>query len=232
MSELDNDVNTSIDSSTVDTGAEGTPTNAATGVPVENRVAELNRKFSKFERTLDEKFSQLINYVQQGAKTAVSAPTQAVDKTPIESILNSNVETIVNQKIMQQKHAESYQDVLRSYPELNQESDTFDEKFHSKADAYYRALSSINDPEAPLKAVRLAAMDLGKYEQVERERLIADEARRMRTLSDGGSSHKGGQPSQNTDTSKLKGLAGLMGVDTKGLEQHIKKNASKYGYKG
>jgi hypothetical protein len=231
MSELDNDVNTSIDSSTVDTGAEGT-TNAASAVPVENRVAELNRKFSKFERTLDEKFSQLINYVQQGAKTAVPAPTQAVDKTPIESILNSNVETIVNQKIMQQKHAESYQDVLRSYPELNQEADTFDEKFHSKADAYYRALSSINDPEAPLKAVRLAAMDLGKYEQVERERLIADEARRMRTLGDGGSSHKGGQPSQNTDTSKLKGLAGLMGVDTKGLEQHMKKNANKYGYKG
>lgn len=227
MSELDNDVNNPVDSSTQETTVEGT-TNA---VPVENRVAELNRKFSKFERSLDEKFSQLINYVQ-GAKAAAPAPTQAVDKTPIESILNSNVETIVNQKIMQQKHAESYQDVLKSYPELNQEADIFDEKFHSKADAYYRALSSINDPEAPLKAVRLAAMDLGKYEQVERERLIADEARRMRTLGDGGSSHKGGQPSQNTDTSKLKGLAGLMGVDTKGLEQHMKKNASKYGYKG
>lgn len=230
MSELENDVNTQV-SSTSETGADGTTNTAA--VPVENRVAELNRKFSKFERSLDEKFSQLINYVQQGAKTAVQAPTaQVVDKTPIENILNSNVETIVNQKIMQQKHAESYQNVLASYPELNQESDTFDEKFHSKADAYYRALSSINDPEAPLKAVRLAAMDLGKYEQVERERLIADEARRMRTLSDGGASHKSGQPSQNTDTSKLKGLAGLMGVDTKGLEQHMKKNASKYGYKG
>jgi len=228
MSELENDVNTSVDSSATEQTAEGT-TNAA-GVPVENRVAELNRKFSKFERSLDEKFSQLISYVQ-GQQSATATPQAAVE-APINSILNNSVETIVNQKIMQQKHAESYKNVIKSYPELDQNGDNFDGDFHSKADAYYRALSSINDPEAPLKAVRLAAMDLGKFEQVEREKLVADEANRMRTLGYGGHTSKTGSNAQAKDDSRLKGLAGLMGVSGSELDKHIKKNATKYGIKG
>lgn len=230
MSDNISDVNTAMDSSaTASTEAVDSTTNT-TAVPIENRVSELNRKLSKFEKSLDEKFSQLISYVQ-GAQQTATAP-QAAAEAPITSILTSNVESIVNQKIMQQKHAESYQNVLKSYPELNQDSDTFDEKFHSKADAYYRALSATNDPDAPLKAVRLAAMDLGKFEQIERERVLADEARRMRTLGEGGTSHRGAQANQTSDNQKLKGLAGLLGVKGTDLDAHIKKNANKYGSKG
>lgn len=212
MSDIISDVNTdSVDSSSAE---QTDQTNTA--VPVENRVAELNRKFSKLERSLDEKFSQLISSMN-GPKS------QPAEKAVEATYGDPAVESVVNQALLRDKHAQSYQQAIQAYPELNPDSESFDERFHKNADSYYRALSSTNDPDAPLKAIRLAAMDLGKFQQVEREKIMADEAKRMRTLGDGVSSPKSAQKGQSSGLpDSVKSLAQLLKVDLKQAENHYK----------
>lgn len=221
-----------IDTSTTDVNtaaAETSSTSEGEGqspsVPLENRVAELNRKFTQFQRQLDDKFGQLISSLQPAQAKTV---TPVVDETPIESILKNNVSTIVDEKIMTYKHAESYQNALQAYPELDPNSSKFDEQFHSLANRYYASLKQSGFADAPLKAVRMAALDLGKTEQLERERILADEAKRMRTLGDGTNSPKPGQKAPK-EPSYNQTLAGLLKVNTKGMDEFMKKNAGKYG---
>lgn len=195
------------------------------GVPLENRFAELNRKFTQFQRQLDDKFGQLISSIQTVATPRSASP--AVDETPIEGILKNNVSSIVDEKIMTYKHAESYQNALHAYPELDPNSDKFDDKFHALADRYYASLKTSGFADAPLKAVRMAALDLGKTEQLERERILADEAKRMRTLGEGTNSPKQGQKNRS-ETSYNQTLAGLLKIDPKSMDDYMKKNSGKY----
>lgn len=226
MSEITSD-NTETDVNTA--AAEASSTSEGEGqspsVPLENRVAELNRKFTQFQRQLDDKFGQLISSLQPAPAKPVA---KAVDETPIESILKTNVATMVDEKIMTYKHAESYQNALQAYPELDPNSAKFDEQFHSLADRYYASLKQSGFADAPLKAVRMAALDLGKNEQLERERIMADEAKRMRTLGEGTNSPKQGQKTQK-ESSYNQTLASLLKVNTKGMDDFMKKNSGKYG---
>ena len=220
MSTEDLDVNQTATDATSTSDVEGTN---PTGVPVENRIAELNRKFTQYQRNLDEKLGQLISSLQ-----AVAQPqqTRVVDETPIEGILKNNVNVLVDEKIMQLKHAESYQSALQAYPELDPNSDKFDDKFHRLADTYYASLKASGFADAPLKAVRMAAMDLGKYEQIEREKILADEAKRMRTLADGSVPAKQGQKEKGPGYNQT--LASLLKIDAKGMQEHMKKYGHKY----
>lgn len=213
----------------VTTGATDTSSTSAgegqtPAVPLENRFAELNRKFTQFQRQLDDKFGQLISSLQAAAQPSPVA--KAVDETPIEGILKHNVSSIVDEKIMTYKHAESYQNALQAYPELDPNSDKFDANFHSLADRYYASLKSSGFADAPLKAVRMAALDLGKTEQLERERILADEAKRMRTLGEGTNSPKQGQKAKEASYNQT--LASLLKVDPKGMDEFMKRNANKY----
>lgn len=222
MSEQDTNNNADVTASNQDAvDSSSTEQTAQTNtVPLENRLAEMNRKFGR----LEDKFSQLISSLAPQANTGA-------DKAPIENQLDYSVKTAVNQAILQDKHAQSYREALRSYPELDKSSETFDQDFFQLSDKYYTALAATNDPDAPVKAIRLAAMDLGKYEKIERERFLADEAKRMRTLGDGSNAPRSGQKGNNSGglPKNLQGLAQLLKVDTKGLEAHMKKNSNRYG---
>jgi hypothetical protein len=214
------DVNNGVTDNSSTSAGEG----QTSAVPIENRFAELNRKFTQFQRQLDDKFGQLISSIQTVAQPG--PVSKGVDETPIEGILKNNVSSIVDEKIMTYKHAESYQNALQSYPELDPNSDKFDQSFHALADRYYASLKSSGFADAPLKAVRMAALDLGKTEQLERERILADEAKRMRTLGEGTNSPRQGQKTREASYNQT--LAGLLKVDTKGMDDFIKKNANKY----
>ena len=217
---IQQDVNNgATDTSSTSAGEGQTP-----AIPIENRFAELNRKVTQYQRQLDDKFGQLISSIQ--AIAPQGPVSKAVDETPIEGILKNNVSNIVDEKIMTYKHAESYQNALQSYPELDPNSDKFDQSFHALADRYYASLKSSGFADAPLKAVRMAALDLGKTEQLERERILADEAKRMRTLGEGTNSPR--QTQKTKDVSYNQTLAGLLKVNTKDMDEFIKKNAGKY----
>lgn len=223
---IDNE--TDVNTITADaTSTSDVETTNPTSVPVENRVAELNRKFTQLQRSLDDKFGQLISSLQTVAQPQ---QTRVADEAPIEGILKHNVNTMVDEKIMALKHAESYQEALQSYPELNPDSERFDDRFLKLADTYYASLRASGFADAPLKAVRMAAMDLGKYEQLERERILADEAKRMRTLGDGSVAAKQGQKEKQASYNQT--LASLLKIDAKGMQEHMKKYGHKYGVKG
>lgn len=221
------DVNTqAVADSSSDAQASGQTTAA---VPLENRVAELNRKFQKFEKNLDDKFSQLISSLN-GTNAKAQGGYMAADKAPEAAYADNSVEAIVNQTLIKEKHRDSYQQALQAYPELNPDSDQFDEKFHKIADSYYKALASTHDPEAPLKAIRLAAVDVGRFQQVEREKLLADEIKRTRTLGEGSMAHRSAQKqTQGSVPENVKGLAQLLKVDLKQIEDKYKNPGKRRG---
>jgi hypothetical protein len=73
------------------------------------------------------------------------------------------------------------------FPELDPDSDSFDEKFYKAVDAEFSSTNQRKDPKGPLKAAKLVALEMGKIEQLTRSSLLKDEARRSRILSEGSS---------------------------------------------
>lgn len=182
--------------------------------PTKNLKAEFNRKFSK----INEKLDQLINGAVQSHRQA--APAEDADDAP-------EYKQYVNSKFVEQGQKEAWNKALELFPELNQESESFDENFYKAADKYYSSFDLKRDADAPFKAAKLAAIDLGKIEQLAKEKLYKDEARRSRILSEGSS-----KPRENLKEKTLEvkdHIVKRLGIDPEKLKARIKANKDKYG---
>ena len=215
-----------------DSSAEGTKKDAAGGeIPLQNRLAELTRKFTRYQENMDEKFGQLVQILSQqkaGSKAQEDDDSSSdLDPKAYADFRFKQVKEELKNESMVEKHKTSFHQALKVFPELNQESETYDKSFFQAANKYYEALKG-TDADAPMKAARLAAIDFNKYEQIERERVLTDEAKRSRMLGDGISSPRGHQKQEVGITDNLKSLAQLLGKDQKKLGEFYEKNKARY----
>lgn len=184
--------------------------------PIKNLKGEFQRKISK----LDEKLNAVLNAVQARTVTA----SQAVEETPE---VDTDVKQYVDTVFTHQKQVDAWQEALGMFPELNPDSEAFDEKFYKAVDAEFSA-NLRKDPFGPLKAAKLTAMEMGKMEQLTKNKLLKDEARRSRILSEGSSTPREAKKTQDPASQfNIKGLARL-GIDATKLAKRIKENKDKY----
>lgn len=190
--------------------------NKAQPDPIKNLKGEFNRKLSQMSDKLDA--------VLNAFSTRQNVSTSAVDETPE---VDTDVKQYVSSVVTQEKQRDAWQEALTMFPELNPESDSFDEKFYKAVDAEFSS-NQRKDPKGPLKAAKLAALELGKIEQLTRQNLLKDEARRSRILSEGASTPREAKKDKDPAANfNVKGLARL-GIDPEKLAKRIKNNKEKY----
>lgn len=184
--------------------------------PIKNLKGEFQRKISK----LDEKLTAVLNAVQ--ARTATSS-TAAEEAPQVDGDVKHYVDTVFNH----QKQNDAWNEALGMFPELNPEGDAFDEKFYKAVDAEFSS-NLRKDPRGPLKAAKLVAVELGKIEQLTQSKILKDEARRSRILSEGSSTPREAKKNQDPSTSfNVQGLARL-GINPEKLAKRMKANKDKY----
>jgi hypothetical protein len=210
----------------VSDAAESSPDSTATSQApdiTKNLKAEMNRKFSKMNEQLM-KIAQAIETrsSQQSAPVEQTDDDAPVTKTYIEARLQEAERTKV-----QDAQRTAWTQALEMFPELNQDSDSFDEKFYAVADKHYSTFNLERDSEAPLKAVKLAALELGKIEQLTKEKLLKDESRRSRIIAEGTSAPR---ESKREKEVQLNATAlSKLGINPEKLKQRLKANKDRYG---
>lgn len=181
-----------------------------------NLKGEFNRKISK----LDEKLEAVLNAINGSKSAKVSQPA-------VEADVDTDVKQYVDTVFTHQKQVDAWQEALSMFPELNPESDSFDDKFYKAVDTEF-STNQRKDPKGPLKAAKLAALELGKIEQLTRTSLLKDEARRSRILSEGTSTTRESKKEKDISSQlNAKGLARL-GIDAEKLVKRMKANKDKY----
>jgi hypothetical protein len=168
----------STDSSEQDSSPESnvTPTDV-----LKNVKSEFNRKISK----IDEKINQLINAVANSPRKSSVAETET-ESPDYKRYIDARFQEVEKDRVKKGQE-QAWSKALELFPELNQESEHYDESFYKLADSFYGSFDLSKDPEAPLKAVKLAALESGKVEKLAKEKLLRDEARRSRMIAEGGS---------------------------------------------
>lgn len=216
---MDN-TNTDIKTSAADVAQEATSSlenKQPQADPIKNLKGEFQRKISK----LDEKLTAVLNAVQQGRTGSVS---ESVDET---AEVDTDVKKYVDTAFTHQKQVDAWQEALTMFPELNPESDGFDEKFYKAVDAEFSS-NQRRDPKGPLKAAKLAALEMGKFESLTKANLLKDEARRSRIMSEGISTPRDAKKEKDpAATFNTRGLAKL-GINPEKLAKRIKDNKDKY----
>lgn len=203
--------------------SDSTSTDAAKDmVPVENRIVELNRKFS----SLNGKIDQLISSLSAKSAHLDGADDAQRKETPIARSIDAVGQ--LRDELLTEKHIDSFKRAIESFPELDSNSDSFDEGFYKETDALFRQLSMTRDPEAPLKAAKFIALERGKFQQLERNKLLADESRRSRVLTEGGIGPRQNSKPKDSIPENLQTLATLLGADQSKLKDHLKTNAKRY----
>jgi hypothetical protein len=190
--------------------------------PTKNLKSEMNRKFSK----LEQKIEQLL---QQSVQTRSVSPVEETD-----NFSAPDYKRYVDARFQEAQKAEvvtsqekAWQQALELFPELNPDSDQHDEKFYKLADSIYREFDLTRSKNAPLLAAKQAALELGKIEQLAKEKLLKDEARRSRLISEGAAPSRESKKEREPQLNE-RNLARL-GVDAKKLRDRIKANKDKYG---
>lgn len=187
--ETDNKLSGFAPSESVATSSDGAESshdsNIAAQESIKNLKAEMNRKFSKTTNELKQELAEMKQLLiqNQGRNSAAEADTNSPDyKTYVDARLSEK-----NVADVRKGQEAAWSNALELFPELNQDSDSFDEKFYKAADKYYSSFDLTKDADAPLKAVKLAALEMGKVEQLAKEKILKDEARRSRIISEGSS---------------------------------------------
>lgn len=216
-----NDENTTADGlSQVAGDAEQAPTLEAKQAqpdPIKNLKGEFQRKISK----LDEKLNAILQSVQGRHNSSVA---QSADEA---AEVDTDVKQYVDTVVTQQHQKTAFQDAISMFPELDPDSDSFDEKFYKAVDAEF-STNQRKDPKGPLKAAKLVALEMGKIEQLTRSSLLKDEARRSRILSEGSSTPREAKKDKDPASQfNRQGLARL-GIDPEKLAKRIKANKDKY----
>lgn len=182
-----------------------------------NIKGEFNRKFSKMEQKLDA--------VLNAFNTKQAPVSQASADEAIE--VDTDVKQYVDTALTQQHQKTALEEAYKLFPELDPESDQFDEKFYKAVDAEFTS-NQRRDPKGPLKAAKLIALELGKIEALTRANVLKDEARRSRMLSEGISTPREAKKTQDPASQfNVKGLAKL-GINPDKLAKRMKDNKDKY----
>lgn len=184
--------------------------------PIKNLKGEFQRKISK----LDEKLNAILQSVQGRGNSSVS---QSAD----EANVDTDVKQYVDTALTQQYQKTAFQDAVSMFPELDPESDSFDEKFYKAVDAEF-STNQRKDPKGPLKAAKLVALEMGKIEQLTRSSLLKDEARRSRILSEGSSTPREAKKDKDPASQFNKQGLARLGIDPEKLAKRIKANKDKY----
>jgi uncharacterized phage infection (PIP) family protein YhgE len=213
-----------VDSVSASSEAQASSQQATSQVdPLKNLKAEMNRKLSKLTETV----STLAATIQQSQKSNQVAPVEETETPDYKRYVDARFQE-THQSQVKQGQEQAWQKALEIYPELNQDSEQFDEKFFKLADRYYGSFDLTKDSEAPLKAVKLAALEVGKIEQLTKERLLKDEARRSRIISEGGTAPRESKQEKEPEMDANR-LAKLGIKDPEKLKARIKANPNKYG---
>lgn len=184
--------------------------------PIKQIKGEFTRKFSK----INEKLDAVLNQFKAGNRATGQLP---VEETTIDTDVKQYVDTVFTH----QKQVDAWQNALDMFPELNPDSEQFDEGFYKAVDAEF-STNQRKDPKGPLKAAKLVALEMGKIEQLTRQNLLKDDARRSRILSEGASTPRESKKEKDPASSfNVKGLARL-GIDPEKLAKRIKANKDKY----
>lgn len=185
--------------------------------PIKNLKGEFQRKISK----LDEKLQAVLNAVQ--ARTTNSESQAAVEAPEVDSDVKQYVDSVLTQNTQKTALQEAYE----MFPELNPESEDFDEKFYQQVDAEF-STNLRRDPKGPLKAAKLIAVELGKIEQLTKTKLLKDEARRSRILSEGSSTPRDAKKSSEPVKAEYAKNLSRLGINLDKLNKRIKDNKDKY----
>lgn len=192
------------------------------GVPLTNVLKEMTRKVGRLSD-----ISAKLDLLLQN-QTADNASGQGRFKAP-EAPLESEVKRYIDARFLEDKKAsidkaqqESIERVFAAFPELNPDSASHDEQFYKLAVEYEKKIDPM-DPARSLNAAKLAALDLGRVEQLTKNKLLQDESRRTRYIEEGGSPKKETKAQAKTMSSEqAKNLKRHFNIDPKKVEQFTK----------
>jgi hypothetical protein len=162
------------------------------GVPLGNVLKEVTRKLGR----INEVNAKLDMLLQNNVTTANQSPDEGTQEAAegvdvkTKRYVDSRLEKF-KQLDIEKAQNEALDQVFKTFPELNKTSDDFDQDFFNLAVEYENSLDK-KDPARPMKAAKLAALDLGKIERIQKAKIIQDEARRTRMLTEGSAPSKEG----------------------------------------
>jgi hypothetical protein len=164
--------------------------------------------------------------------TAPRAPVTEDDNVYVTKADLKVAEAVKAQQQVEYEQRANFQRALEMFPELKQDSDNFDKEFYDLADSHFRYSLNKNDPEAPLKAAKLAAVELNKIERLAKAKVLTDDARRNRILSEGGSRESANSVKDNTGSQMNDNrLKKLLKVDPDSIRALMKANPERYSKK-
>lgn len=200
---------------------------ANTGIqPLENKVAELLRKVNKVGE-LDKKFDQLLTQLNALTPQPKAAPIVEDSDEYMTIGQYKAYEGHKAQETIKQQQGVNFAKAVEMFPELDKSSENFDAQFYNLTDKYFGDINP-NDPEAPLKAAKLAALDLDKIGKAASKKVLDDDARRSRKLSEGGIPSRDTKPEPKGKMNDQR-LKNLLGVDPAKVAARIKLNPTRYG---
>lgn len=188
----------------------------ARGVPLGNILAEIQRKLGRTQESVNAKLDMIL----QGNRVADKAPIDppvTID-TDIKQYVDSQLAPFKEDKqtTLLKAQKASLDSVFKTFPELNKNSDEFDNQFFDLAVEFEEKMDA-SDPQRPLKAAKLAALELGKLEKLTKAKVLQDENRRNRILSEGSAPSK--------ETSKASGKK--LDMNNKAIKQFLKIDPAK-----
>jgi hypothetical protein len=222
---------TSVESQEIDTTQENAPKKSKLsaseivddrGIPLTNVMKELNRKVGR----ISELSGKLDLLLQQQTKPSHTS----VDNTFMQGAeLDEATRRYIDARLMEEKRSviekqqeTTIQNVLKYYPELDRDSDSYDEEFYKLAVSYEKAIDTM-DPERALKAAKLAALDTGRVERLTKSKVIQDDARRSRLLAEGGIEAKDSKKEKNSSINKS-AIKNLLKIDPAKVERYMKES--------
>lgn len=153
------------------------------GVPLGNVLKEVTRKLGRMNE-----MNAKLDLLLQTTTPSTQLPDEGAE---VARGVDSKTKSYIDSRFEKAQYAEvekaqklSIDQVFKTFPELSKSSDDFDPEFLDLATNYESNMNP-KDPERPMKAAKLAALDLGKIERITKARVIQDEARRTRMISEG-----------------------------------------------
>lgn len=201
------------------------------GVPLGNVLAEVNRKLAQGLQATNQKLDALLQLQTQGASPDKG---KSATQTQIPEGIDPKVVNFVQDALSKERQAEiakaqkaALDSVYKTFPELDQNSESFDTEFFNLAVEIENTISE-KDPQRSMKAAKLAALELGKVEKITKAKVVADEANRRRILSEGGAQSKetrAPQKKMSTENMNKAAIKQFFKVDPAEVEKYAKEDA-------
>lgn len=189
------------------------------GVKLSNVFKEVTRKLSRVN-DLNTKLDLILQ--GQQARTVDNTSSSA------NANLDASVKDYIDARLVADKKAEitssqqaALKNTYKTFPELDQNSDSFDSDFFQLAIEHEKFID-INDPQRPMKAAKLAALELGKLEKLATQKVLQDEARRSRILGEGSVQPKDTPKKSSTASMNKQALTRLLKIDPALVEKFAK----------